>query len=565
MIIGGPPVSPTFAYTPLVWPMLAPAVLLVPLGVYAWRRRSAPGARPFVFLVGFLGAWAVGAALELAAVTPEAKLSWFVFKSLWKLPAGTASLLFALDYAGLGSRLDRRARLLLAVPAAVPFLLVAAGQGTASLVSAEAVAGGRALSTIGPVDLALAAWSLVVVVASPLVFLWLLVTSSPSRWPAALCLCGFAATRAGYFADVHGVSPLAPMDSTVLGSILTAALYAVALGPFRMLELVPLARGTLLDQMADGVLVLDARRRVVDLNPAAARVLGVSASEARGRAARELLPALPEAGAALDLPEIRLGERSGGRHYAPSLSPILHRSGARLGELVVLRDVTESRRAAAMTLDQERALAALRERDLLARELHDSLGQVLGFAKMQAQAAREHLARGNGPAADAQLARLVSVAQEAHADVREFLLAARPGGSREAAFLPALEEYLRRFQVSAGLPVTLDASPAFAAANLEPMAGTQLLRILQETLTNVRKHAGARAVRVRLSAADGHVEAVVEDDGAGFDAAAAEAGTYGLRFMCERAFEVGGAVRVESAPGRGTRVAVTVPFGGRPS
>lgn len=562
--------SGTHLYTPYLWPMLAPAALLLPLAVYAFRHRSAPGARPFVLLVGCLVPWALGAALELAAATPEAKVSWYVFKSLWKLPAGTASLLFALDYAGLGRRLGRRGLALLALPAAVPFLLVALGPSPTSLLGTQAVVGGRVVSSLGPAGLALTAWGFVLGLASPLVFLWLLVTAPSSRGPAALCLCGHVATRAGYLLDLSGASPLAPMDATMLGGIFTAVLYAVALGPFRMFELVPVARGALVDQMPDGVVVLDSRQRVVDLNPAAARIFGLPPAEARGRAARDLLPELPEGtagpgGEASDLPEIRLGEGTGARRYAPRLSLLRNRGGARLGELVVLRDVTESRRAAARSLDQQRALATLRERDLLARELHDSLGQVLGFAKMQAQAARELLARGDGPGADALLAQLVSVAQDAHADVREFLLGARSGETPETAFLPALEDYLGRFQGSAGLSVTLEASPALAAARLEPMAGSQLLRMLQESLTNVRKHARARSVRVGLSVSDGCVEALVQDDGAGFDPAASGEGTYGLRFMRERAEEVGGSVRVESAPGGGTRVAITVPLQGRPS
>ncbi len=98
------------------------------------------------------------------------------------------------------------------------------------------------------------------------------------------------------------------------------------------------------------------------------------------------------------------------------------------------------------------------------------------------------------------------------------------------------------------------------------MAATQLLRILQETLTNVRKHARARAVRISLSLCDGHARAVVEDDGRGIEPKrleAAEANTFGLRFMRERASEVGGTVEVGPVPAGGTRVVISVPLRGR--
>jgi signal transduction histidine kinase len=98
------------------------------------------------------------------------------------------------------------------------------------------------------------------------------------------------------------------------------------------------------------------------------------------------------------------------------------------------------------------------------------------------------------------------------------------------------------------------------------MAGVQLLRIVQEALTNVRKHARARAVRVGLSVTGGAAEAVVEDDGLGFDPSrvgTTQPAVFGLRFMRERAEEVGGTVCVDSRPGAGTRVVIRVPLHGR--
>jgi PAS domain S-box-containing protein len=340
-----------------------------------------------------------------------------------------------------------------------------------------------------------------------------------------------------------------------------------------MFELIPVARGTVFEQMQEGVLVLDRGQRVVDLNPAATRILGTPAQEARGRPASDLLPALAEAGEWPREPDVAQSEVTltpGGaaRQYALELSALRHRGGFRIGYLTVLHDVTEQREAQARVVEHQRALATLQERERVARELHDGLGQVLGYAKMQAQAARERLARREWREADEHLARLVAVAQDAHADVREYILGARAGGSEEAEFLPSLEGYLRRFGANYGIAATLEASPELVGRVLDPMVGAQLLRILQEALTNVRKHARARTVRIGLSVSDGRAEAVVEDDGEGFDAArpaAAEATTFGLGFMRERAHGVGGTVAVHSAPGEGTRVVITVPLQGRAS
>jgi signal transduction histidine kinase len=557
------------AYTPHIWPMLAsPAILLV-LAFYAWRHRAAPPARPFALQVLSILLWAVGAVLALAAVDPGTKAWWSTFQGLWPLTAVTAALWFALEYANLGRWLNRRALALLATPPVVTAALVLTNSFH-HLVCRDDSLEMPLGCTFAPVGRVLLAYGVLLAVASSLVFLWLLVRSPLHRWPAALCLCGHAAIRVGFLLDSADASPLRPLDATVLGSTFTAVMYAVALVRFRMFELIPVARGTVFEQMREGVLVLDRTQRIVDLNPAAGRILGPQAERARGRAVREVLPSLPDVStwpASPDAPpEVTLGEPGAARHYELRLSLLEHRGGFRLGSLVVLHDVTDRREAQARMVEHERALATLQERARVARELHDSLGQVLGYAKMQAQAARERLARGEWREADEHLAQLAAVAQDAHADVREYILGARAGASAETAFLPALEDYLRRFQATCGIATTLEASPELVGPALEPMVGTQLLRIIQETLTNVRKHARARAVRIGLSVCDGKAEAVVQDDGDGFDAArlgAAEASTFGLRFMRERAEEVGGTVEVRSVPGEGTRVLITVPLHGR--
>ena len=287
---------------------------------------------------------------------------------------------------------------------------------------------------IGRAGWILAAYGFALAVASSLVFLWLFVRSPRHRWPAALCLCGHVVVRVSYLFDTVYANPVAPMHATILGSVFTAATYAVAVLGFRLFELIPVARWTLIEQMREGVLVLDPDRRIVDLNPAAERILGVPSPAARRPGRRDLLPSLSDASrgpttARPGAAEIRLGAGSTRREYVPQISALRHRGGFRLGYLIVLHDVTDQREAQARNVEGQRALATLQERDRVARELHDSLGQVIGYVKMQAQAARELLARQQWHQADQHLAQLVAVAQDAHADVREYVLGARSDGS----------------------------------------------------------------------------------------------------------------------------------------
>lgn len=555
----------SYAYSPYIWPMLAPALFALPLSIYAWHRRKIPGALPLVGLMAALVAWAASAAMVQAAADVPTEIFWVRVKTAWQLPALTASFWFALEYTSLDRYLSRWALRLLAVPPLLAVLVIAASPPHLvdwqhqHLVLAPNALGG-----------ALLIYGITLATASSLAFVWLFVSSPRHRWPAAICLCGHLAVRVGYLLDTAEANPLAPLDATVLGGIVTAAMYAVALFRFGLFAVIPVARGTVIEQMREGMLVLDPGNHVLDLNPAAARILGEDSSQVIGRAVDAVLPASGDAAspppppASGQGPEITVGSPPDRRHYAVWFSGLVHRRGLRLGTLALLHDVTSQVQAQARIVEQERALAALRERDLLARELHDGIGQVLGFVKLQATAARVRLAAGQVEEADRCLQHLQAAAKDAHGDVRDFILAS---AGTEPAFLESLNGYVRRFGDQSGIAVTLDVAPGFENGALQPTVAAQLLRIIQESLTNVRKHAGARNVRVSLRMENGEAEAVIRDDGLGFDGSVAgsEARSFGLRFMQERAREVGGSVTVRSESGRGTNIFVKVPASGTPA
>ena len=180
--------------------------------------------------------------------------------------------------------------------------------------------------------------------------------------------------------------------------------YAIALFGFRILDPLPLARRAVIEQMQAGVVVFDNAWRVASLNPAAEKILGIAkrrcprqdlgASDASGRAGAFPGGSTHPAGGATELPKMIFGDRRRARHYAPVLSELRDFRGLLMGHMLMLHDVTEEQRARAQALEQQRSLATLRERERLARELHDSIGQVFGFANLKVGAARKLLADG---------------------------------------------------------------------------------------------------------------------------------------------------------------------------
>jgi two-component system nitrate/nitrite sensor histidine kinase NarX len=218
-----------------------------------------------------------------------------------------------------------------------------------------------------------------------------------------------------------------------------------------------------------------------------------------------------------------------------------------------LAGAIEGRRVGAL----EREAAVAEERGLLARELHDSIAQSLAFLKMQVAMLRDAVARGDARGVDGIVGELDAGVRESLSDVRELLLHFRTRTNTED-IEPALQATLHKFEHQTGLATHL--AIAGQGLPLPPDVQVQVLHVVQEALSNVRKHAQARQVWVDVNKTPGwRIE--VRDDGRGFAPAAARAGEtqVGLRIMRERAARIGAAVDVRSTPGAGTRVVITLP------
>lgn len=549
-----------FAFTSATWPPLAAAFFLAALSIYSWRRPRVPGALPLAIGSLFATLWLLGIFMELAATDAEAKIAWRRFQTVWQLAGVSATTCFVLEYTRPGRSANRRIFALLAIPPALVLALITLEHTPLLWRELTVQPGGAVVGELAVIGKLALAYGLGLVIVNSLAFLGLFVRSPQHRWPVAIMLFGEIASRALW---LPGTGKASRIDADVIAILVVWSAYAVALFGFRILDPLGAARLSVIRQMREGMIVFDNAWRVVSVNPAAEQILGARGGKLRGRSWEQLLSS---AGAPPDeatmtgaLPELTLGAGEKERSYAMDLSPLVDQRGLRAGSLLLLLDTTEQRRAQAQAEAQQRTLAVLAERERLARELHDSAGQVLAFVNTQGQATRRLLARGEVALADEYLARLVEVAQEADTDLRESILGLRVALAGQG-LTQALSAYLSQYQKRYGIRAELVGEP-FDAEALEPFVEVQLLRIVQEALANARKHSGARSIRVSLRRDAASVIVMVEDDGCGFDAdELRERGErVGLRVMRERAHDVGGEITLRSMPGRGTTVAVTAP------
>ena len=188
----------------------------------------------------------------------------------------------------------------------------------------------------------------------------------------------------------------------------------------------------------------------------------------------------------------------------------------------------------------------------------------MAAAHLQASAARLLLDQGETERVDEQLVTLCQTTLQAQIDVREDLMGSQSAVSADHPFFPTLELYLRRFTRQYGLPVELVVSPELAERGLPNLTEVQLMRIIQEVLSNVRKHASARCAQVIFSL--GRLNRGVVDKSPMMAGASTRRRRplsgegYGLQSMRCWGLAVNGSLQVIARPGAGTRVVVQVPL-----
>ena len=571
-----------YAYTPAIWPPLATALILAAIGVYSWRRRAVPAALPLVGVSLFGALWVLGIALEAAAVAPATKIAWFKFQSLWRAPVATAGLCFVLEYASPGRWLTRRNLVLLSIPVLLDILLLLTGHAQRMWGRVEVAPGGWVVAELAPAGVLMAIYGVGLVLVNMAALLWLFVRSPQHRWPVAIILLGHFVSRSLYIVDAARLPWPIPIDPLGFGLCMSSTTYAIALFGFHIFDPRPAARRAALEQMREGMVVFDPQWRVAGMNRAAKGVLGPSAVSAHGKGAAEILSVFGDLSARLAAAtdesfEARMRTGAGDRSYEIDVSPLHDFRGLLIGRLLLLRDITERKAAETQIVEQQRSLAVLRERVQLARELHDGIGQVLGYTGLQLGVVHDRITDGQaaitaGQGADAtadlvaaanHVARLSDIVEEAHADVREYILNLRLAPSEERPFFATLQHYLDGFSQNYGIRTGLSVGPGVDEHTVDQPAQMQLFRIIQEALSNARKHAGPGRVHVTFEGLDSLLRVQIQDDGCGFDPPWAARGGdshLGLRIMHERAGQIGGKLAVQSAPGAGTCVQLDLPL-----
>lgn len=546
------------------WPYIATALLAVLIGWNVWMQPIRPGTRNFRWLVIIWFVWSVVAAIYNLKPSFEIQYVLWVAQGVFPLLGPPLVLMIVLEYTGNEKWLAYRSLNLLFLPA---LLIIFISFWPSAVSSSDVHAGFQVFEGSQLVRWGFYAYFVAVMLVTLVVLFICLLRAPAFRAPIWLLILGRVIPMLGYpIPDPERLS-VPPIQTGLLFLGFTMVLYFIALYSYQILQVSPVARDAVIAHMPYGLFVLDAGNRLVDFNRAA-----------------EYLPQVPDK---LDLRkpvsqqipgwwkklEKLLGDESTSNDidspepeseqiFRVTSVPLKQASGWRMGQAFLLEDVTDARRAEQLQTQTQRAMATLQERERLARELHDELAQELALINLQAQLAKDLLAMGQVEKAQEQLQTLASEALRAQVDVRDEISKLLHRIAEGEDFLGAIKRLVHNFQQTYGIKVQFTPPEDQMDIAFKPATEVQLLRIIQEALTNIRKHALASNVQVILKKDNGSAKLIIEDDGVGFDIENMPNGqnSYGLGIISERAKEFHGFAKVDSTPGKGTRIVVTIPF-----
>ena len=357
-----------FLYSPYIVPLFIAAAISIWVAYYAWSYRAVSGAPALALLAFAVSIWAMGYALEIAGADLSTKVVWAKVEYIGTTSIPLLWLVFCYNYFNQNRQMPFRVIAALGILPIVTLLLVFTTEYHGLIWSHYFISRSGDFSSLGVVH---GTWFWVYWIYA--YFLLLIGTyfiirlirhkHGLVRGQIVALIVAVIAPWVGNFLYVSGLTPVTNLDLTPYGFTIAVVSTAWAIFRFQLINLLPLARDTVVEEMEDGMIVIDADGRVADINPAATTMMGLTMAQVLGQPAVDVFsqwPSLTEKyGDILDaLEEISIGEGEAQRWFELSLSPLRNKDKIIVGRLITLRDITKRRQTDERLRQLSRAVEA---------------------------------------------------------------------------------------------------------------------------------------------------------------------------------------------------------------
>ncbi|VBB09479.1 histidine kinase [Lucifera butyrica] len=545
-------------YQPIqsIWFYLFVIGVLISLATYTWQFRKIPGAKQQVYIHACKFFWLLFQVLTSVSITLADKLFWFKLNQMAAVLTPYFWLVFVLNISNQQRKISPIVK--------YGFLAMIGGLWVGIMSNfflRDAWLEDRTLKVVAGT----AAWAmwissyLLCAITMAFSVRWVLVTAGLRRKQALwFTISGLFSLVGTFWTHIPGSQAFAPLP---LGFLVSGLLVTWGFYRWHVYSVLPLAQETAVRNMIDGLLVVDEYGYIADINPAAKTELTGLPVSVGGRFSElaAAWPALNEVCGdhSLGTAEI-VRELPGGIRYYQLSTTSLQTGGQLLGKVIILKTITRQKQDQAKLLKTEKTLSILAERERLGRELHDVQGQFPCYVKTQTQAIELLLARNRLTEALEKLEQLKNAADAAFTDVRESIAGLKTAKAGRD-FFETLQYWLNQFQNMSGIAVVYRGPKSLPSQWVSPEDEVQLLRIIQEALSNTRKHSGASRAEVAFSFAGSCLTVTIQDNGRGFNTSSyRKPAKFGLEILRERTAEIGGICRIRSGPGQGTVITVEI-------
>ncbi|MCL4867602.1 MAG: PAS domain-containing protein [Anaerolineae bacterium] len=404
-------------FTPFIIPLLIAALLSMGLIAYAWSKRPAAATTPFIFMMAGVAIWLLAYAIEISSTTVTQIIFWANINYLGIVTVPVAWLVFCLAYTNSQRIVPLRLVLLLLIEPAVILLSIWTDEFHQLFRQAVVLNTSGPFATLditrGPLFWVHTAYSYGMLgYGIYLLFVAYTRSSGIYRSQIRVMLLGALAPWIANIFYILFLSASLPIDPTPLAFLVTGGMFAWGMFGFRLMDLAPVARNWVIEQMDDGMIVLDRQNQVVDINPAAANLIGRPVNQLIGHPGVELFAEWPDLMAQYQdvekvITEIQLPTETGIRHIYLNILPFYDSYKQLTGRLLVIRDVTEQREAdLALQIAKEKADAANRAKSTflanMSHELRTPLTAIIGYSELL----NEHAAAANDTYAPPRLEKI---------------------------------------------------------------------------------------------------------------------------------------------------------------